>query len=52
MTVSELLQRISSAELSEWMALFELESEERRRAELGRKANEGVVIRKNRLRNR
>lgn len=30
MTVDELLERISSVELSEWMALSELESQEHR----------------------
>ena len=31
MTVGELLDRMSSAELTEWLALFNLEAEERSR---------------------
>jgi hypothetical protein len=33
MTVAELLARTSSRELSEWMALYQVEAEERKAAE-------------------
>jgi len=33
MTVAELLSRISSRELTEWIALYELEAQERAEAE-------------------
>lgn len=42
MTVDELLGRISSRELTEWMAFAHLEAEDRRLAELEAKALDGV----------
>jgi hypothetical protein len=38
MTVSEMLDRISSAELTEWMAVYELEAEEQAKADKKRRS--------------
>lgn len=42
MTVRELGQRLTSAEFSEWVALFKIEYEERLRNELERSAKQPV----------
>lgn len=40
MTVGELKARISSAEVTEWLAVWRLEEEEREKAELAAKAEQ------------
>lgn len=52
MTVAELLRRISSAELTEWVALFDLEHEEARSKGLAQAAQQGLQQRKRNSRNR
>lgn len=52
MTVAELLRRISSAELTEWVALFDLEHEEARKQGLAQAAHQGLQQRKRNARNR
>lgn len=42
MTVGQLLSGISSRELSEWQAYFILKEEDRKRAELEAKSQQGV----------
>lgn len=42
MTVRQLLRSISSSELSEWMAYYKLENEEKKRALAEAKAQSGV----------
>ena len=53
MTVGVMLATMSSSELSEWMAYFNIEAKEQRQAELGRRAetnrkNAGQELRKKR----
>lgn len=42
MTVGELLARISSSELTEWMAVYTLEADEARERELERLTRDGI----------
>lgn len=50
MTVAQLLGSLDSSELTEWMAHFALEHEERVRAEVERKAQEGIEVARRRRR--
>lgn len=52
MTVAEFLARVSSVELTEWRAEFNIEAEERRRFELEARARQGVAARKQSRRGR
>lgn len=49
MTVAELSRRMSSRELSEWIALFRIEAEEQRQRELGQRAELNRQAAKQRL---
>lgn len=49
MTVGELLRRMDSREISEWMAYFHLEHQKLRRAEMEQKAERGLTKAKNLL---
>ena len=48
MTVTDLLSRATSRELTEWKAYFFIESENTKRRELAAKAKAGVANRKGR----
>ncbi len=50
MTVKTLLRSLDSPELSEWMAYYRIEDEERKRAMLEAKARAGVTATKARRR--
>lgn len=50
MTVKHLLEDLDSSEVAHWMAHFELEHEERVRAEVERKAQEGIEVARRRRR--
>jgi hypothetical protein len=52
MTVAELLRRMSSAEISEWMALHDLEVEDARKSNLNQAAQSGLQKRKQKMRGR
>lgn len=42
MTVGELLHRISSRELAEWMAYYRIEADDERQRYLAHKAEQGI----------
>lgn len=46
MTVAELGRRMDSREFSEWEALYRIEAEDRRRAEMDARARAGLRSRK------
>ena len=52
MTVGRMLSEMTSAELSEWMALYRVESEEREERQTARRLNEQVDARLMRARGR
>lgn len=50
MTVAELLRRMSSAEITEWIALLDLEHDERQLHGLAEAASAGVQQRRRKMR--